>query len=213
MNGLEAIRAMEKGEIVQSFHYGSVPCLYKIEDGKVMEKYGVGSNNDWRDCPRFILEGGYKFYNPNQNTGWFNEYNQKNNDNYYVFGFNNQIVHTSSLVRKTEADEDSFSQLAKAQEIRLAKAREIRFKQGTFRKLQQFSDENGGNEIDSTNDKSCKYYIYYNYEEEELAVSGAWSVRDFGQVYFKTEELAELAIELFKKDLIKYFTHKWMECE
>ena len=64
-----------------------------------------------------------------------------------------------------------------------------------------------------TNDKSCKYYIYYNYEEEELAVSGAWSVRDFGQVYFKTEELAELAIELFKKDLIKYFTHKWIECE
>lgn len=205
MNGLEAIRAMENGEIVQNFHNGDIPYLYKIEDGKVIEKYGVSSNNDWRDCPRFLLEGGYKFYNPNQNTGWFNEYNQKNNDNYYVFGFNNQIVHTSSLIRKTEADEDSFSQLAKAQEIG--------FKQRTFRKLQRFSDENGGNEIDWSNSESCKYYIYYNYEEEELAVSGAWSVRDFGQVYFKTEELAELAIELFKEDLIKYFTHKWMECE
>lgn len=205
MNGLEAIKAMENGEIVQHFLYGSVPYLYKIEDGKVMEKYGVSSNNDWRDCPRFILEGGYKFYNPNQNTGWYNEYNQKNEDNYYVFGVNNQIVHTSSLVRKTEADEDSFSQLAKAQEIE--------FKQRTFRKLQRFSDENGGNKIDCSNGESCKYYIYYNYEEEELVVYGASHIRDFGQVYFETKELAEQAIELFREDLIKYFTHKWMECE
>ena len=205
MNGLEAIRAMENGEIVQNFHDGSVPYLYKIEDGKVMEKYGVSSNNDWRDCPRFILEGGYKFYNPNQNTGWHNEHNQKNEDNYFVFGYNGRIVFTNHPLEKSEADEDRFSHILKAQEIE--------FKQRLFRKLQRFSDENGGNEIDWSNGKSCKCCICYDHEEEELVVGDVRFIRDFGQVYFKTEELAEQAIELFKEDLIKYFTHKWMECE
>lgn len=205
MNGLEAIRAMENGEIVQHFHYGSVPYLYKIEDGKVMEKYGVSSNNDWRDCPRFILEGGYKFYNPNQNTGWYNEHNQKNEDNYFVFGFNGRIVFTNHPLEKSEANEDRFSHILKAQEIE--------FKQRLFRKLQRFSDENGGNEIDWSNGESCKCCICYDHEEEELVVGDVRFIRDFGQVYFKTEELAEQAIELFREDLIKYFTHKWMECE
>lgn len=205
MNGLEAIRAMENGEIVQHFLYGSVPYLYKIEDGKVMEKYGVGSNNDWRDCPRFVLEGGYKFYNPNQNTGWYNEHNQKNEDNYFVFGFNGRIVFTNHPLEKSEANEDRFSHILKAQEIE--------FKQRLFRKLQRFSDENGGNEIDWSNGESCKCCICYDHEEEGLVVGDVRFIRDFGQVYFKTEELAEQAIELFREDLIKYFTHKWMECE
>lgn len=205
MNGLEAIKAMENGEIVQSFHYGSVPDLYKMEDGKIVTKPYHNPKREWKECSEFLLGDVYEVYRPNQNTGWYNEHNQKNEDNYFVFGFNGRIVFTNHPLEKSEADEDRFSHILKAQEIE--------FKQRLFRKLQRFSDENGGNEIDWSNGESCKYYIYYNYEEEELDVYGASHIRDFGQVYFETEELAEQAIELFREDLIKYFTHKWMECE
>lgn len=205
MNGLEAIKAMENGEIVQNSHNEDTLYLYKIEEGKVMTKRDTEYEPCWRKCLGFLFEEGYEIYNPNQNTGWYNEYNQKNEDNYYVFGYHGQIVLTHPPIGKPEADEDRFSHLLKAQEIE--------FKQRLFRKLQRFSDENGGNEIDWSDDESCKYYIYYNNTDEELGVRNACIVRDFGQVYFKTQEIAEQAIELFKEDLIKYFTYKWMECE
>ena len=203
MNGLEAIKAMEHGKIVHDSSIGIAPCLYKIVSGKVMTKPYDGSKHEWEDCLEFLLNDVYEVYNPNQNTGWHSECGKKNI--YCLIGYNGQISSISPLGVPQEADEDRFSHALKAQEIE--------FKQRTFRKLQRFSDENGGNEIDWSNSKSCKCCICYDHEEEELVVGDVRFIRDFGQVYFKTEELAEQAIELFKEDLIKYFTHKWMECE
>ena len=205
MNGLEAIRAMENGEIVQNFHKGDTRYLYKIDNGNLMIKRDVVHDYCWEKCLEFLFDENYEIHNSNQNTGWYKEHNQKNDDNYFVFGYNGRIVFTNHPLEKSEADEDRFSHILKAQEIE--------FKQRLFRKLQRFSDENGGNEIDWSNSKSCKCCICYDHEEEGLVVGDVRFIRDFGQVYFKTEELAEQAIELFKEDLIKYFTHKWMECE
>ena len=84
------------------------------------------------------------------------------------------------------------------------KAEEINFKQTLFRKLQRFSDENGGNEIDWNN--SRKYFIEYYSKGEKLAVDYAYRLYNFGQVYFASREIAEKAIELFHDELIKYFT-------
>ena len=46
-----------------------------------------------------------------------------------------------------------------------------------------------------------------------MVTGESWELRDFGQVYFKTQEMAEQAIELFKEDLIKYYTHDWSKGE
>lgn len=202
MNGLEAIKAMENGEIVQNFHKGSVPYLYKIVSGKVMTKPYDGSKHEWKDCLEFLLNDVYEVYNPNQNTGWHSECGKKNI--YCLIGYNGQISSISPLGVPQEADEDRFSHALKAQEIE--------FKQRTFRKLQRFSDEHGGNEID-WDDYGSKYFIFYNYDYDELDTCDVSYCQSFGQVYFKTQEVAEQAIDLFKEDLIKYFTHKWMERE
>ena len=201
MNGLEAIRAMENGEIVHDSSIGIAPYLYKMEGGKVVTKPYDNPKREWKECPEFLLGDVYEVYRPNQNTGWHNECDRKSN--YYLIGHSGQIL-LSSMGTSQEADEDRFSHYLKAQEIE--------FRQRLLRKLQRFSDEHRGNEIDWSED-NCKYYIYYDNTDEELDVRNAWLIRDFGQVYFKTYEIAEQAIELFKEDLIKYFTHKWMECE
>ena len=88
------------------------------------------------------------------------------------------------------------------------KADEINFKQTLFRKLQRFSDENGGNEID-WNDAHCKYSIKYAYDDNNLFIGWNYDVKEVGVVYFVHEEIAKQAIELFRDDLIKYFTHDW----
>lgn len=86
------------------------------------------------------------------------------------------------------------------------KAEEINFKQTLFRKLQRFSDENGGNEIDWSNLFQEKFGITYNCGDKKLETALYFHHNDFGQVYFISEEIAEKAIKLFYDELIKYFT-------
>ncbi len=86
------------------------------------------------------------------------------------------------------------------------KAEEINFKQTLFRKLQRFSDENGGNEIDWDDEDQTKFSIKYSYFSSELIIDCCNTVQQFGQVYFASKEVARKAIELFHDDLIKYFT-------
>ena len=86
------------------------------------------------------------------------------------------------------------------------KAEEINFKQTLFRKLQRFSDENGGNEIDWNDPNQDKWMIRFDHRVEELYVGLNSYIRNFGQVYFISEEVAKNAIELFRDELIKYFT-------
>ena len=51
-----------------------------------------------------------------------------------------------------------------------------------------------------------KYCITYDVDNNVLYVSSAWSLNDFGQVYFDTKEHAEQVIEEFKDELLWYFT-------
>lgn len=128
-------------------------------------------------------------------SGWIGEYiNDGLEDNYYIETYGN--IDSSDLL-----DEEQINCLNafKTKE----KAEEIAFKQLLFRKLQKFSDENGGNEIGRSENK---YYIWFDTEQDYLDVSSYDDTKDFGGVYFKSGEIAEKAIELFKDDLVKYFT-------
>ena len=86
------------------------------------------------------------------------------------------------------------------------KADEINFKQTLFRKLQRFSDENGGDKIDWKDEDQCKYHIKYTHYYNKIYVEGNHSLQEVGVVYFINEQITKQAIDLFHDDLIKYFT-------
>lgn len=72
-------------------------------------------------------------------------------------------------------------------------------------KLEKFAYENNDREI-NWEDDSIKYHICYDYSMKLFYSSPVYVTRDYGQVYFSSEEIAEKAIKTFKYDLIRYFT-------
>lgn len=56
------------------------------------------------------------------------------------------------------------------------------------------------------NPETKKYYIIYDYEDDELGVDFCIFGRGLEEIYFDTEEHAEQAIKEFKDELIWYFT-------
>nr|DAT96426.1 MAG TPA: hypothetical protein [Bacteriophage sp.] len=75
-----------------------------------------------------------------------------------------------------------------------------------MRQLRRFAVENRKSDIDWTNENQDKYRLYYDYLDEEFFIDSNKSYRDFGQIYFDTEEIAQQAIKIFKNELLWYFT-------
>ena len=74
--------------------------------------------------------------------------------------------------------------------------------------LRKYAALNGGipSQADWGNYYCDKYYIYYDYDDNKIDVCDVSISRDFGQIYFKNKEACEEAIEIFKDELIWYFT-------
>ena len=197
LSGLEAIELMKQGKMVIEVGT-SEPFILKIENGKVLSKSIMLLNGEWiiDDCFDFTIN--YEEYTKPL-TGWERV---GENESYYSINGNCYVEEmTEDMCMEDKyyyEDANYFSTESKAEEID--------FKQTLFRKLQRFSDENGGNEIDLKRDchKFCIEYCPYG----KLLVSNRFSstTRDFGQVYFTSREVAQQAIQLFHDDLIKYFT-------
>ena len=79
-----------------------------------------------------------------------------------------------------------------------------RFEIKLHRQLELFALENNDIEID-WNDSSKKYKINYS-KNIGMSIDKVYSLKDFGQVYFTSKEIAEKALETFEDDLIRYFT-------
>lgn len=193
MNGLEAIELMKQGSQVSDGEY-----VYKIENNLVLVRSLNGKLFNIDNSFDFTSE--YEEYiEPKPLTGWkrVNE-----GQNFYFTGglmeVNNAVETNFELDKISYKQANYFSTKEKAEEIN--------FKQTLFRKLQRFSDENGGNEIDWNDAIKMKWGIWYNHDYEELASCPYFYGQAFGQVYFISKEIAEKAIELFHDDLIKYFT-------
>lgn len=75
-----------------------------------------------------------------------------------------------------------------------------------MRQLRRFAVEHRVNELDWTYQVQRKYYIYYGNRTKELLVGENGTARDFGVIYFDSEKTANLAIEIFRDELIWYFT-------
>lgn len=203
MNGLEAIKAMQEGKIVTE---GT--NIFKIEKGNVLSSY-VGSCAELNDgvfrvACGFDFSLTYEKWQPKL-TGWergAGKYNFYISDDGHVFKTCDYGDQGDNLIYDVA---NYFSTKEKAGEIK--------FKQTLFRRMQRFSDENGGTGIDWTHEGRRQWFISYDYDKCELVVDSHLTFRDFGQVYFESFEVAKQALELFKEDLIKYFTHDWSKGE
>lgn len=201
MNGLEAIELMKQGKMVIEVGTNE-PFILRIENGVVWFKNSKALNREWviDDCFDFTID--YEEYIEKQLTGW----ERVAKGEKYV------SITQHPKVKYTEFEDDvddniyGIANYFSTEE----KAEEIDFKQTLFRKLQRFSDENGGNEIDF-GDGDRKYCISYNYFRDDFVTNPVIHAREFGQIYFVSREVAEKAIELFRDDLIKYFGDEWSE--
>lgn len=195
MNGLEAIELMKQGKIVIK---KSNDCLFKIEGDKLYYRFIWESK--WSFCTVLNINEFYEEYiEPKQLTGWERV---ENEDNYFrINSFGDFFEFREMDVNSDKALFESANYFSTKE-----KAEEINFKQTLFRKLQRFSDENGGTEIDWNDEDQTKFSIKYSHWSSKLSIDCYNTVQQFGQVYFASKEVARKAIELFHDDLIKYFT-------
>lgn len=203
MNGLEAIELMQEGKVV-IYHALDGTFLNKINDGIVLVK-GIGEPSDaWRMEVSFNFGGLYGEYVPIV-TGW-----ERVNigDKFRYISTNDcrlddEVNHSEDNLKYRNANYFSTKE----------KAEEINFKQTLFRRMQRFSDENGGSEIDWTHEGRRQYFISFDYDKGKFVIDSHLTFRDFGAVYFASYKVAEQALETFEEDLIKYFTHDWSKGE
>ena len=199
LTGLEAVLLMQEGGYITDGQH-----IYRFVNTKI-EASDITSFNkgkpEWKsgNVFNFNYDQYEEYTKPKPLTGWERV---GENESYYSINGNSYVEEmTEDMCMEDKyyyEDANYFSTEDKAEEIN--------FKQTLFRKLQRFSDENGGNEIDLNCDchKFCIEYCSYG----KLLVSNRFSstTRDFGQVYFTSREVAQQAIDLFHDDLIKYFT-------
>ena len=193
MNGIEAIKHMEQGGMVYRIYEDEIVC-YRMKLGIVQTKVGA----TWTVATVFNVLDWYEEYTEPELTGW--ERVKKDEINYYI-DIDGLIEGDLEIFDNVDNRCFNIANYFSTKE----KAEEINFKQTLFRKLQRFSDENRGNEIDWS-DCSKKFCINYDYYNKKLDIFDHVFVKQFGQVYFISEEIAQKAIELFHDDLIKYFT-------
>lgn len=76
-----------------------------------------------------------------------------------------------------------------------------------MRRLRRFAVENGGSfsREEWANDDILKYYMVFNYDDNRIEAD--W-IQDYKhlEVYFRSGEIAQKAIDTFKEDLMWYFT-------
>lgn len=199
MNGLEAIRLMEQGKLVTSTNdTGDVIYIFKILNNDICFKRIEDSDGKYQVDFAFDFSATYEEYiEPKPLTGW----ERVKEGNPYRVSLADGIELKAERGVFSECDYKSANYFSTKE-----KAEEINFKQTLFRKLQRFSDENGGNEIDWNDGYQCKYFISYSHHYRELEVDCRRHRQDFGQVYFVSKKIAKKAIELFHDELIKHFT-------
>ena len=194
MNGIEAIKHMEQGGMVYRIFEDGIVC-YRMKLGVVQTKVGA----TWTVATVFNVLDWYEEYTEPELTGW--ERVKKDEISYYI-DIDGLIEGDLEIFDSVDNRCFNVANYFSTKE----KAEEINFKQTLFRRLQRFSDENGGNEIDWKIDRQAKWCIEYNNDNGEIVIVPFYSIMQFGQVYFTSHEVAEQAIQLFHDDLIKYFT-------
>ena len=74
------------------------------------------------------------------------------------------------------------------------------------RQLRRFAVEHREHGVNLNDINTEKYYMYYDYDDNELRVSFVFCTRNFGVIHFDSEETVNAAIDKFHDELIWYFT-------
>ena len=146
-------------------------------------------NTQVTDIKKQIEECDKKVFKPN-----------KFSEKYYAISTKGKIGSYSFCNDDFDKEIIDFGNYFKTQEEAERKHFEIRL----HRQLELFALENNNTEID-WNIHSEKYMINYG-KKMGLFIIEVYDLKDFGQVYFTSKEIAEKALETFKDDLIRYFT-------
>ena len=75
-----------------------------------------------------------------------------------------------------------------------------------MRQLRRFSVEHRGCGVDFNDIKTKKFFITYNYENNELRLGYTLQLKAFGIICFDSREVTQAAIDEFHDELIWYFT-------
>ena len=75
-----------------------------------------------------------------------------------------------------------------------------------MRQLRRFAVEHRECGVNFNDTNTEKYYVYYDYKDNELGTTFTFCARVFGVIYFDSEETANAAIDEFHDELIWYFT-------
>lgn len=75
-----------------------------------------------------------------------------------------------------------------------------------MRQLRRFAVEHRGCGVNLNDINTKKYFIYCDYEDDELGVTSVFHSKVFRAIYFDSEETAQAAIDEFHDELIWYFT-------
>ena len=75
-----------------------------------------------------------------------------------------------------------------------------------MRQLRRFSVEHRECGVNFNDIKTKKYYLYYDYEDNELRTTFMFYFKHFGAIHFDSEGAAQAAIDEFYNELIWYFT-------
>ena len=144
-------------------------------------------NTKVTDIKKQIEECDKKVFKPN-----------KFSEKYYTISTKGKIGSYSFCNDDFDKEIIDFGNYFKTQE----EAERKRFEIKLHRQLELFALENNETEID-WNDMSKKYMIFYS--KNGMSIDQVYSLKDFGQVYFTSKEIAEKALETFENDLLRYF--------
>ncbi len=75
-----------------------------------------------------------------------------------------------------------------------------------MRQLRRFSVEHRERGVNLNSMETEKHYIYYDCVRDELRTTYTFYAGVFGVIYFDSEETAQAAINIFRDELIWYFT-------
>lgn len=154
---------------------------------------------DGKEFPIEILDKELqKLISGKKNTG----YERVNGERFYCIGEDGDV----ESYKDTSVCYDSIYQAANyysSKELAENHARADKL----MRQLRRFAVEHRENNLTwKKNSTQCKYYIYYDYDDEEFRNAFITFTRHFGGIYFYSAEAANKAIEIYHDELIWYFT-------
>jgi len=134
----------------------------------------------------------------------FNEpWKPKLNEEYFFINSSGEIDHSEWENWTCEIDRLTFGNMFSTEEEAEKRAKEIKL----YNLLKNFSDANGGGEIEWLNLDQDKFFIYYGYMSNTFKVhrKDIMLCQDIGTVYFISEKVAAEAIRRYEKELSEVY--------